>query len=131
MQAPTGGADARREQILDRRLAILLFERDAPDPARMFLADGRQGISNQSQVLRGQQPLSRQHVRVRDGGLYVVANQAIVQNIVVPRGEAEHARVERSSLVPESRHCKALVLRGVAMKPKRSTRSVVPPGSTP
>src|SRR4029077_20618936 len=98
------GADARREQILDRRLAILLVERDAPSTARMLLADGRQGLSNQSQVLGRQQPLRRQHVRVRDGGLNVVANQAIVQNMVVPRGEAEHARVERSSLVPESRH---------------------------
>src|SRR6266478_9191506 len=75
MQASAGGADARRQQILDRRLAVLLLERDAPSSARMFFADGRQGISNQSQVLRRQQSLSRQHVRVGDGGLNVVADQ--------------------------------------------------------
>ena len=34
----------------------------------------------------------------------VVAHQAIIQNIIVPRGEAEHACIERSTLVPQARH---------------------------
>src|SRR3981189_649530 len=131
MQASAGGADARREQILDRRLAILLLERDAPRSARMFFADGRQGISNQSQALPRQQTLDPQACRVGDGGLNVVADQAVVQNIVVPGGEAEHSCVERSSLVPESCHCSGRGLSEVAMDLKRPPRSVVPPGSRP
>ena len=39
MQASAGGADARRQQILDGRLTILLLEGDAPLPLRMLLAD--------------------------------------------------------------------------------------------
>ncbi len=42
MQAAAGRADARREQILDGGLTILLLERDAPLPLRVLLADGRQ-----------------------------------------------------------------------------------------
>ena len=47
--------------------------------------------------------------RMRDGGLDVVAHQAIIENIVVPHGKAKHAFVERSSFVPESRHCNCRV----------------------
>ena len=104
MQAPAGRADARRQQILDRGLAILLFERDAPAPERMLLADGRQGLANRLEVRRRQQPLSREHFRVRDRGSDVVAHQPIVQNMIVPRRVGEYACVERSSLVPEPRH---------------------------
>ncbi len=41
MQSAAGGADARRQQILDRRLAILLVEGHVPLAACMLLADGR------------------------------------------------------------------------------------------
>ena len=116
MQAPAGSPNARSEQILDGRLTILLLERDAPSPARMLLADGRQGVSNQPQVLRRQQPLSGQHLRVRNGGLDIVANQTIVEDMVISRREAKHARVERSSLVPESRHFSDRALCVAAMK---------------
>jgi hypothetical protein len=42
--------------------------------------------------------------RVRDRGLDVVAHQPLIEHIVVAGGVGEHARVERSALVPEPRH---------------------------
>src|SRR5271169_350066 len=120
MQAPAGGADARGQQVLDRGLRILLFERDVPAPLRMLLADCRQALSDRRKLRRGEQSLLGEHLRMRDGGANVVAHQTFVQLVVLPRGEFEDASVKGGSLVPKPAHDGCFMIAAAA-----------PPGSTP
>jgi len=62
MQPAAGRADALGQAILDRRLAILLIERDTPLALRMFLADGRERTADRKMIGLRQKPLLGEHV---------------------------------------------------------------------
>ena len=59
MQTAAGRADALGQTILDRGLAILLVERDAPLALRMFLADGRERVVDRPMIRRRQKVPAR------------------------------------------------------------------------
>ena len=126
VQASAGRADSRRQQILDGRLAILLFERDAPFAARMLLADRLERLADRREIRGRQQPLLPQHLGVRDGGLNVVAHQAVVEQMILAGRVREHALIERRPLVPQSRHGCAAPSCSAGLKALRSATTSVP-----
>ena len=104
MQPAAGSAQACGEQILDGGLTILLLERNAPLALCVLLADGRQRRTYRLKIRRRQQFLFAKHFRMCNRGADVVGHQAIVQGMVFARRIIKHARIERSSLVPEASH---------------------------
>src|ERR1700676_4722319 len=104
MQASADGPDARRQQILDRRLAILLFESDSPFPERMLFADGGQRAADRDEVGIREQASLVEHFRKRDPGGDVVFGQPVVQLEILAGCVRKYPCIERSSLVPEPSH---------------------------
>ena len=126
VQASSRRADALRQAILDRRLAILLVERDAPSALRVLLADGGERAAYRLMVRRRQKPLLREHVGVRRRGRDVVGHQTIVEQVVLARGVGEHALVERNTLVPQARHEAAVCSAGESAFRSATTSVPVP-----
>src|SRR5882724_5923226 len=126
MQASADGPDAHREQILDRRLAILLFESDSPFPERMLFADGGQRAADRDKVGIREQASLVEHFRMRDRGANVVFDQPVVQLEIVTGRVGQHALIERSSLVPESGHAAPSCSLGVNALRSATTKVPVP-----
>src|SRR6266700_2817489 len=125
MQASADGPEARRQQILDRLLAILLFESNSPFPERMLFADGRQRAADRDEVGIREQASLVEHFRMRDRGADVVFDQPVVQLEILAGRVGQHPLIERSSLVPEpSRH--AAPSCSLALSALRSATTKVP-----
>src|SRR6202163_1062343 len=124
MQASADGPDARRQQILDRRLAILLFERDSPFPERMLFPDGRQPAGDRDEVGIREQASLVEHFRMRDRGPDVVFDKPVVQLEILAGRVGQHPLIERSSLVPEPSH--AAPSCSLGLKALRSATTKVP-----
>src|SRR3984893_13378309 len=126
MQASTDGPDARRQQIFDRRLTILLFESDSPFPERMLFADGRQRAADRDEVGIREQASLVEHFRMRDRGADVVCDQPVVQLEIVAGRVAQHPLIERSSLVPEPSHAAPSCSLGLNALRSATTKVPVP-----
>src|SRR5450631_3978460 len=126
MQAPADGTDARRQQILDRRLAVLLFESDSPFPERMLFADGSQRVADRDEVGIREQASLIEHFRMRDRSANVIFDQPIVQLEIVAGCVRKYPCIERSSLVPESSHAAPSCSLGLNALRSATTKVPVP-----
>jgi len=104
VQAGPGVADLAREQRLERGLAVLEIERHRPFATGVGLPDLAESRPHRLEIGAAQQAAVVQHLGVGDGGLHVVGDQAVVEGVVLAGRVAQHALVERRTLVPESRH---------------------------
>ena len=126
MQAPAGGADPRRQTVLEGGLAILLIEGDAPAAGGMLGADGHERGLDGGQVCGAQQCAFVQHAGMGDRGAHVVGHQPVVETMVIARRVLEHAGVQGRALVPEPRHGVAAPCCSAGLKTFRSSTTRVP-----
>ena len=106
MHASAGRADARREALLERGLAVLVGELDLPlarARARRASAVSPSRMASQIRVRRAASA-ALQHLGVRDRGAHVVVHEALVERVVLAGRVREHTLVERRALVPEPAH---------------------------
>src|ERR1700687_2849509 len=126
MQASADGPDARRQQILDRRLAILLFESDPPFPERMLFADGGECAADRDEIGIREQASLIEHLGMRDRGADVVFDQPVVQLEIVAGRVGPHPLIERSSLVPQTSHAAPSCSLGLNALRSATTKVPVP-----
>src|SRR5260221_7654269 len=126
MQAPSDGADARGQQILDRGLAVLLCEGDMPLPERVLFADGGERAADRDEIGIREQASLVQHFRMRDRGADVVSDQPVVQLEIVPGCVRKYPFIERSSLVPEASHAAPSCSLGLNALRSATTKVPVP-----
>ena len=92
------------EPPLERGVAILVGELDVPVPAGVLVGERAEAGADGLEVARAEQALRMQHLGMRDRGAHVVRHEALIERVVLARGELEHARIERRALVPQPRH---------------------------
>src|SRR4051812_23273465 len=102
--ASAGSADPLGQAFFQRSLTILVFQADVPLAPGMLLAERSQPGSNLTQVLRRQQLLTVEHLHVGKGGSNVVADEPLIERIVLASRVPQHTAVERSTLVPQTAH---------------------------
>ena len=96
MHALAGLADARDQQILQRRLPVLVLELHVAIRRAHARRRSRSDLAIAARSCGGQQPLSVEHFRVRDRCAHVVGDEPIVERVILAGRVAQDALVERS-----------------------------------
>jgi hypothetical protein len=104
VHALAGVADARDQQILERRLSILVLEPHVPFAARMLGCDLAQTALDRRKIFGAQQPLCMQHLGVRDRCAHVIGDQSVVERVIFAGRVTQHTLVETRALVPQPAH---------------------------
>ena len=104
MQARTGVADRAREAALERRVYVLVLERNAPFPGVERGLELFQAVTDGARVVVADEPGRSQHLRVRDRAAHVVGHEARIEQVILARRVAQDTFAERQALVPQARH---------------------------
>lgn len=104
VDAPPGGPDPLGEAALERGVAVLVGELDAPEAARVLSPELREAVADRLEIGGREEALAVEHRRVGDRRLDVVGDQPFVERMVLAGRVGEHPFVERAPFVPEPAH---------------------------
>ncbi len=107
MDAFSGFSETLHESILQRRVDVLLFDRDRPQTVFVFGGERLQ-LPHDVVVLNGiEEAVVEQGAGVADRRPDVMGNESFVEQVIVADAEGEHGVVRGLSLVPKSLHVRA------------------------
>src|SRR5262249_50865701 len=104
VDAPARRANSLGQAPFKRRLTVLVLERDMPVAAGMLLTQGEEAEPDDLEILSREQILRMEHFDMRNGGRDVVADQPLVEGIVLASRVTQHATVKWSAPVPQATH---------------------------
>ena len=126
VQAPAGLADGLRQAGFERRVRVLVLERDLPLAAGETVRERLEALTDRGAVIVADQSLCREHLGMRDGATHVVRHEARIESVIFARRVAEYALVERQTLVPEAAHGLLPCSSGVSAAMSSTTSVPVP-----
>ncbi len=107
-------------------MTILVPERDVPVLVGEFPLEFVQAITNRSCVLITDEPGFGQHLGVGDRAPDVVRHEPCIEPVILARGIAQDALVQRQPFLPEAGHDSSPCSAGVSAAMSLTTRVPVP-----
>ncbi len=99
------GPDMSGQPLLDGRVTVFLFGKNAEVPPAMQLLDTLQSPDQGLRLVGREQARLVQDAHVGDGAVAVVGHEPLIEQILVARGEGEHLRVGRLLRAPQRHGC--------------------------